>query len=319
MRKAVAFFLIIAVAAAVFAQEQSNLEPQQLLFIMKDGSKLKGKVKIEKWNLKTAYGLLSIPTTEIKRICFSREAKEGEEALKEDEVATVRFTVTGNLEIDKLELDTGHGKLTISRSDTVEIIFPEPALVNSFEIRPTGEWLDTRIKLKKSDKVNITAEGALEWKADIKFSPDGSVVKSGTAVDPDLASELSGKTFPLMGKIGENGEPFKVGSSCDKEVDKEGALFLKIEISEDSETVAKTLKGSYNVKVLTRGAEKPSEAQEMAASKLLAEAESFDRANQYEDKEIVAEKYKKVFEKCPNTKAAKEAKKKYEEVMQRRR
>jgi hypothetical protein len=174
------------------------LEVGEIFLLMKDGSRLKGKVKIEKWNLKTTYGLLSIPTAEIKRIRFAREAKEEEEALKEDEVATVRFTVTGNLEIDKLEVETPHGKLTISKIDIAEILFPRPSAGNQTQTKPTEE-------------------------------------------------------------------------------------------------------------------------QEVAASKLLAEAEAFDQANPYEDKEIVAEKYKEVFEKYPNTKAAKEAKEKYEEVMQRRR
>jgi hypothetical protein len=169
----------------------------EIFLLIKDGNKLKGKVKVEKWNLKTAYGPLSIPSADIIRIRFSREAKEGEEALKEDEVATVRFTATGNLEIDKLELETAHGKLTISKSDIVEIFFPKPSDAKEAQTKPTEE-------------------------------------------------------------------------------------------------------------------------QETAASKLLADAKAFDQTNPYDPKEKIAEKYKEVIEKYPDTKAAKEAKEKYEEIMQRR-
>jgi hypothetical protein len=57
---------------------------------------------------------------------------------------------------------------------------------------------------------------------------------------------------------------------------------------------------------------------EEAASKLLGDARYFDQANPYEDKEVVAEKYREVYEKYPNTKASEEARKKYDEVMDRR-
>jgi len=177
--------------------EVPELDVGEIFLLVKDGSKLKGKVKLEKWNLKAAYGLLSIPTAEIKRIRFPREAKEGEEALKEDEVATVRFTATGNLEIDKLEVETPYGKLTVSKSDIAEILFPRLSVAKEAQTKPTDE-------------------------------------------------------------------------------------------------------------------------QELAASKLLADAKAFDQTNPYDPKEKIAEKYKEVIEKYPDTKAAKEAKEKYEEIMQRR-
>jgi hypothetical protein len=61
----------------------------------------------------------------------------------------------------------------------------------------------------------------------------------------------------------------------------------------------------------------PDAARENAASTALAAAKAFDLANPYEDKEIVAAKYKQVAEEYPGTKAAREAARKYEEVMNR--
>ena len=103
----------------------AGLEPGQLLLLLKDGSKLKGRVAIDIWKLKTAYGLLEIPSGEMKIIRLPHEAKEGEKSPAEDEVETIRFTVTGRLELDKLEVDTGKGKLSIPKSEIKEILFPK--------------------------------------------------------------------------------------------------------------------------------------------------------------------------------------------------
>lgn len=57
-----------------------------------------------------------------------------------------------------------------------------------------------------------------------------------------------------------------------------------------------------------------SEEAQKAAERLLVEAQLFERDNPTEAKSIIATKYKAVFERYPLTKAAKEAKKRYEEL-----
>jgi hypothetical protein len=57
----------------------------------------------------------------------------------------------------------------------------------------------------------------------------------------------------------------------------------------------------------------------MEASGALHDAESFNQANPYEAKEVVAEKYREVRDKYAGTRAAQEADQKYKEVMDRRR
>jgi hypothetical protein len=69
---------------------------------------------------------------------------------------------------------------------------------------------------------------------------------------------------------------------------------------------------------LNRGGKYEQDARELAASNALGQARYFDAANPYEDKEIVAAKYREVVDKYPDTAAAKEAAKMFEEVMQRR-
>jgi general secretion pathway protein G len=102
-------------------EEKPDLKPGEMLFLLKDGTKIKGKIDIEKWNLSTAYGDLVIPSSDIRVI---RPGKKPEETAERDEVETVRFTAAGQLDIDKLEVDTGKGKLAIPVSDIKEILFP---------------------------------------------------------------------------------------------------------------------------------------------------------------------------------------------------
>jgi type II secretion system protein G len=111
-------------------KKKADLKAGELLLLLRDGTKVKGKVSIDKWNLETAYGKLTIPTSDVKKVWPAGKAKKGAdgkekaERLTEDKIETVRFTVTGKLEIDKLEVDTGKGKLSIPVTDIKEILFP---------------------------------------------------------------------------------------------------------------------------------------------------------------------------------------------------
>jgi hypothetical protein len=100
-------------------------KPGEALFLLTDGSRVKGAIKITELQLKTAYGTLTIPTTDIKEIKFPVVKKEEgkESALTEDEVQTIRFTVTGSLLIDKFEVKTTGGVLSISKTAIEKILF----------------------------------------------------------------------------------------------------------------------------------------------------------------------------------------------------
>ena len=69
---------------------------------------------------------------------------------------------------------------------------------------------------------------------------------------------------------------------------------------------------------LNSGGKYERDAKQMAASDLLGQARAFDAANPYEDKEIVADKYRVVYERYPGSEAAKEAMMYYDRVMDRR-
>ncbi len=61
------------------------------------------------------------------------------------------------------------------------------------------------------------------------------------------------------------------------------------------------------------------EKKHLAASKALGQAKAFDRANPYDDKEVIAAKYDEVIARFPGTEAAQEAARLRAEVMERRR
>ena len=91
-----------------------------------------------------------------------------------------------------------------------------------------GEWRNSGVKLKKDAKYKITAEG--KWSAGALCGvtgPDGPV---GMALCCGLGATYmgSGCASVLIGKIGENGQPFVVGSSLELTADSEDILFFRI-------------------------------------------------------------------------------------------
>jgi len=69
---------------------------------------------------------------------------------------------------------------------------------------------------------------------------------------------------------------------------------------------------------LQKGGKYEVDAREMAASQALGRARNYDKSNQYEDKEIVAQRYQDVASQYAGTQAAREAQVMYDKVMQRR-
>jgi hypothetical protein len=259
-------------------QGYPDLKQGELFLVLRDGSKIKGKVAVDKWKLKTAYGQLEIPTNEIRKITLAKqekeegeekkekekkgeekEAKEKEESPDEDKVETIRFTVTGELQVEKLEIETGKGKLTIPKNDIKEILFSQPVIEKSFEVKPTGEWLDTKILLQEGLTVKIASKGEItianqQDGSEIIMYPDGAMA-SVTKRDKEWkAPEWFGKGFPLLARIGKNGKPFEIYKvegmySCKMQVQQKGNLYLKVRIPKGAKEAAKKFKGAYKTKV----------------------------------------------------------------------
>jgi hypothetical protein len=232
-----------------------ELKEGELLLHMKDGSRIKGRVKHEKWTIATVYGNLVIPSHEIGKITIAHEKekakeegeekKEGKEKDKpakapdEDEVVTVRFTLTGKVEIDKLEVDTGRGKLTVTRKDIQGIMFPRPYLEKSVEVKPTGEWLDTGIKLLEGQEVAMSTEGVIKISS-TSFSPDGKAWVEKATDSPQFSEGCH-----LVGRVGEKGKELAVGKAHTTTAPEDGKLYLRIKLPETEEEAT----GTYKVKL----------------------------------------------------------------------
>jgi hypothetical protein len=116
---------IAEILGKVSKPEGVKSKPGEAQFLLTDGSRVKGAISITELQLKTAYGTLTIPITDIKEIKFPVVKKEEgkESAPAEDEVQTIKFTVTGSLLIDKFEVKTTGGVLSISKTAIEKILF----------------------------------------------------------------------------------------------------------------------------------------------------------------------------------------------------
>ncbi len=121
---------------------------------------------------------------------------------------------------------------------------PEPTkqeLSKTIEVPMNTPWTDTGIRLGAGQSINITANGRGVWKNIAKDNPNATPNSyeecgpDGTAPNaPDYHSNISYYQFPkankgaLIGKIGENGIVFLVGSKLNERVENDGILFLGI-------------------------------------------------------------------------------------------
>lgn len=91
-------------------------------------------------------------------------------------------------------------------------------------VKATDTWLDTGVEVKSGERLIITATGT--WKVDslpatIEVTADGyGEPFGGTPLDASFAS--------LIGRIGDNGAPFFVGSDFNQPSSGSGRLYLQI-------------------------------------------------------------------------------------------
>jgi hypothetical protein len=235
--------------------ELPDMKPDHVLLLLEDGSRIEGKVSLDKWKLKTAYGELAIPANEIRGITLARQTPEG----FVDEVETVRFSLTGRLGFDKLEIDTGKGKLTVPKEDIKKILFQKTLADKTFDVKATGEWLDTGIFLGEGSGVKIETTGELTFsnaqdESEIIMFPDGAMASASKRDKEWKAPEWYAEEFPLLVRVGKNQKSFQPYMSegkysCKFRVTRKGTLFLKVSIPESAGEAAKTFKGAYKTKV----------------------------------------------------------------------
>jgi hypothetical protein len=90
------------------------------------------------------------------------------------------------------------------------------------EVPADAGWVSTGIVLNANDRVRLRAEGVVNYGMPMSGGPDGYDHPSALALCPDV---LCGA---LVGRIGESGTPFRLGSQRKIRTGQGGTLYLAV-------------------------------------------------------------------------------------------
>jgi hypothetical protein len=175
------------------------------------------------------------------------------------------YRIQGNVLLQKIDVKTEFGlqSIPISKISAMEISQIEnfgsitgfKLMANKHISSEADGWLNTGIKLKAGQKINISANGVIKLASlsNAKYTPDGAVEKiaevaaypepiaaedSVVSIDetvqfmPPAIVEEPYYSYPdygqLVYRIGETGEALKVGSKFTGKIEKTGVLYLSI-------------------------------------------------------------------------------------------
>ena len=176
------------------------------------------------------------PSREVLDIIEKLEAEDrkkppekNRQAAARDEIRTDLLTFHGEVLTESFALETLYGELNIKVADLESISFKPVGLTNrpinvTPNYQPNGNWLDTKLDVGKNKLLSITASG--------QTSVENWSVTSGPAGTTRYNSFKSSRGFPmlsLVGKIGKNGKPFKIGEKYRLRSKIAGRLYLAIQ------------------------------------------------------------------------------------------
>ncbi|MFH1429322.1 MAG: hypothetical protein ABIH39_06215 [Candidatus Margulisiibacteriota bacterium] len=178
--------------------------------------------------------------TTSEEILTSLIGREEEIVPDEDIIETVQFTAVGDVNIQIFEIKTKYGKITIKKQDLGEIIIPTRSDVSIVEtVAAAMGFQETKISVSAGDKITIKATGTISYGVGgLTFSPDGG----GRQLLP--VSEDGYPCGTLLGRIGSNGQIFKIGSNYTDTVNSNGVLYLKIATFDPDDFI-----GEYKVEI----------------------------------------------------------------------
>ncbi|MEX2214996.1 MAG: hypothetical protein WD768_12755 [Phycisphaeraceae bacterium] len=172
------------------------------------------------------------------------------EWIKQDTIVTTDFTVVGTIVQKNFTIGSKFGELTVQLADVKRaerMQMSKEDLKKSIAVDGSNiaqrNFKNTRIKLEVGDRVSLTADGTITmtpWGSNAMSTPDGS---------PNYGWYL-GNQMPaglLVGKVGDSGQIFKVGSKHSFVAKKAGYLYLAIGMNPSYATQA--FPGKYDVKV----------------------------------------------------------------------
>lgn len=316
--KGVALAALLLLPAALAQDKEASAPPepgsaavareQRLEIRLRSGTTLVGRMDPVEWQVRTAFGALTVPVRSVRHVRFGRLADverlavvrerimdlasadpdrrrrarqalraEGafaardllraaqahedpevkrlsQEILEEldldedevlpdtDEIQTDEFNLAGTIEPTAFKVTVPElGTLAVRRRDIVFIRSFARTRAKKFHLTanhiwPNG-WLDTKLKVRKGQKLEIKAQGTLQfpnWGQ--AFTPDGN---------PRMGNMSGHALGTLVGKVGENGTLFRVGSSYAGEADTSGTLYLLVMLQVRGQPSS----GEYTVRV----------------------------------------------------------------------
>lgn len=167
-----------------------------------------------------------------------------------DTIVTTDFTVVGKIVQKKFGISSKFGELTVNLGDVRR---GERNVGSKEDLRRTiavegsaiaqRSFKNTKIRVEVGDRVTLTADGTITmtpWGSNAMCTPDGSP-NYGWYQGNEIAAGA------LVGKIGESGPVFKVGSKNSFVAKKAGVLFLGIGMNPSYAN--QSFPGKYDVKV----------------------------------------------------------------------
>lgn len=178
------------------------------------------------------------------------DAAANADMIKLDTIVTTDFTVVGKVVQQQFGIASKFGQLTVALGD---IRRADRSVATKEELRRTiavegsnmagRNWKNTKIRVEVGDRIKFTAEGQ------ITMTPWGSGAMSGPDGSPNYGL-YRGQDMPagvLVGRIGDSGPEFKVGSRLTYTVKKAGTLYLGIGMNPSYAN--QSFPGKYDTKV----------------------------------------------------------------------
>lgn len=178
----------------------------------------------------------------------STQTKAG--LVRRDTVVTTKFSATGTISPKEFKIQSKFGQLTVKLADIQKAVRPvQQSLQITKSVDVGGQYivqksqLNTRITVKRGDRITIRGEGQLTmspWGSNSRSTPDGDANQYGWYV-PGIPGGA------LLAKIGTSGQPFKIGSKHTFTAKRSGVLYLAIGMNSGQSN--STFPGGYKAKI----------------------------------------------------------------------
>jgi len=180
------------------------------------------------------------------------EGSDNQPLIPQDTVETTLFTVVGEVSPKSFEVKTKFGKLTVALSDIREarrdLGVPEE-IRRTIAVAGTNlvqlSYKNSGIRVERGDEVSITADGTIvmsPWGNNVTSTPDG-----GANFQWFVPNKIPGGA--LVARIGNSGEPFKVGSKHSFTATRSGVLHFAVAMNPQFANQGYAFPGEYNVKI----------------------------------------------------------------------